>query len=96
MASKIGIIITSARTPRIGPHVAKLVKDIISQQEETASIEISLVDLADYKLPVYDEPVVPFQVPDQASFKFDHSRRWSAEIAKHDAYILLSLSIIMA
>ncbi|KAH8811258.1 flavoprotein-like protein [Xylogone sp. PMI_703] len=90
MSSKfnVAIIITSTRTPRIGPDVAKLVKQII-ENDGSSGFQLTLVDLALFNLPVYDEPVVPFQVPAQASFSHEHSRRWSDEISKYDAYIFV-------
>lgn len=84
----MAIIITSTRTPRVGPKIANIVKDIIEEADKTET-KLSLVDLADFKLPIYDEAVVPYQVPSQASYANEHSRRWSAEISKHDAYILI-------
>lgn len=84
----MAIIITSTRTPRVGPKIANLVKDIVEEADKNET-KLSLIDLADFKLPIYDETVVPYQVPSQASYANKHSRRWSAEISKHDAYILV-------
>lgn len=84
----MAIIITSTRTPRIGPKIADIVKDIVEEADDSET-KLSLVDLADFKLPIYDETVVPYQVPSQATYANEHSRRWSAEISKHDAYVLV-------
>ncbi|KAL7924574.1 flavoprotein-like protein [Trichoderma austrokoningii] len=86
--ASVAIIITSTRTPRVGPKIANIIKDIIEEADKTES-KLSLVDLADFKLPIYNEAVVPYQVPFQASYANEHSRRWSAEISKHDAYVLV-------
>jgi NAD(P)H-dependent FMN reductase len=86
--ASVAIIITSTRTPRVGPEIANIVKDILGKVEGNET-KLSLVDLADFKLPIYDETVVPYQVPSQASYTNEHSRRWSAEISKYDAYILV-------
>lgn len=86
--ASVAIIITSTRTPRVGPKIANIVKDIVEEADKNET-KLSLVDLADFKLPIYDETVLPYQVPSQASYANEHSRRWSAEIAKHDAYILI-------
>ncbi|KAL6910602.1 flavoprotein [Trichoderma evansii] len=90
MASKIAIIITSTRTPRIGPQVAGLVHNILKAHSSASSSTFSIVDLDTFKLPVFDEPVVPANVPARGSFIHDHSKRWSAEIASHDAYVLIA------
>ncbi|KAH6610400.1 nadph-dependent fmn reductase [Trichoderma cornu-damae] len=89
MASKIAIVITSTRTPRVGPHVADLVHSILKAHPSSSSATFSIVDVDTFKLPVFDEPVVPANVPARASFVHDHSKRWSAEIASHDAYVLI-------
>ncbi|KAL7923902.1 flavoprotein-like protein [Trichoderma austrokoningii] len=90
MSSKIAIVITSTRTPRIGPQVAALVHNILKSHPSSASSTLSIVDLDTFKLPVFDEPIVPANVPTRGSFTHDHSKRWSAEIAAHDAYVLVA------
>ncbi|KAM0253629.1 hypothetical protein ACHAQJ_007204 [Trichoderma viride] len=86
--ANVAIIITSTRTPRVGPKIANIVKDILEEGGKNET-KLSLVDLADFKLPIYDETIVPYQAPSQASYAHEHSRRWSAEISKYDAYILV-------
>ncbi|KAL7937609.1 flavoprotein [Trichoderma chlorosporum] len=89
MAAKIALIITSVRTPRVGPHVTDLVHSILKPEAAKAGAALAVVDLAAFKLPIFDEPVVPANVPARGSFIHEHSKRWSAEIASHDAYVLL-------
>lgn len=86
---KVAVIATSTRTPRVGPKVAALVKDIIAEDAAASNIELSFVEVASFNLPVYDEQVAPAQVPKHGSFAHAHSIAWSAEIARHDAYILV-------
>ena len=90
MSSKIAVIVTSTRTPRVGPSVGAFLKDLLESSGDASGVTLSPVDVADYKLPVYDEPVVPAMVPAQAQFTKDHSKAWSAEIAKYDAYIIVA------
>ncbi|KAL7902318.1 flavoprotein-like protein [Trichoderma sp. SZMC 28014] len=90
MASKIAIIITSTRTPRVGPHVASLVHNILKASPAASSSTFSIVDVDTFKLPIFDEPVVPANVPARGSFIHDHSKKWSAEISSHDAYVLIA------
>ncbi|KAJ9156784.1 hypothetical protein NKR19_g4194 [Coniochaeta hoffmannii] len=86
----VAIITMSTRTPRVGPEVAALVKDIISKDTEaTSNLTLHAIDLATFNLPVFDEPVVPAMVPATASFTHDHSKAWSAAIAAHDAYVIV-------
>ncbi|KAK5990185.1 NAD(P)H-dependent FMN reductase ntnL [Cladobotryum mycophilum] len=87
MLFNVAIIITSVRTPRIGPHVATLIKSIL-QKDPNPSINLSIVDLADFKLPIFDESIVPGNIPAYGSFSNPHSIAWSDEIKKYDAYVL--------
>lgn len=86
--SKIALITTSTRTPRVGPSVTEVVKEII--EPSASGIELSVVDVADYKLPVFDEVALPAMVPAQGQFAHDHSKKWNAEIEKYDAYIIIA------
>lgn len=94
MPPNVAIIITSTRTPRVGPSIASLINTIFTnhiskQSPSTPKATLSVVDLATFNLPIFDEPIVPANVPARGSFIHEHSKRWSAEIASHDAYILL-------
>jgi len=85
----IAIVITSTRTPRVGPNVAAFVQDKLRLEGEQAGISLKLVDVADYNLPLYNEPVIPAMVPAQATFSFEHSKAWSAEMGQHDGYVFV-------
>ncbi|TDZ25080.1 NAD(P)H-dependent FMN reductase LOT6 [Colletotrichum orbiculare MAFF 240422] len=85
----VAVITTSTRTPRIGPKVADVVKTIIGKDAADNGIELGSVDVASFNLPIYDESVVPAQVPALARFSHAHSIAWSGEIAKYDGYILV-------
>ncbi|KAF5022835.1 hypothetical protein F66182_5129 [Fusarium sp. NRRL 66182] len=88
--NNIALITMSTRTPRVGPNVASLVNEIITRDvDATKNTKITMVDLADFNLPVFDEVVMPAMVPSQASFTKPHAIAWSAEIAKYDGYILV-------
>ncbi|KAI1106077.1 NADPH-dependent FMN reductase family protein [Jackrogersella minutella] len=90
MTSKsVALITMSTRGARVGPTVATFVKNIIEQPLSAAGISLASVDLVKFNLPVYNESVAPAMVPDKAQFQYEHSRAWSAEIAKHDGYVLV-------
>ena len=89
-AKSIVIITGSTRTPRVGPHVAEFVKQTIQGKASLEGVDISAVDLAEFKLPVYDEPAVPAMIPEPDKYTHEHSRRWAQEIARHDGYVLVS------
>jgi NAD(P)H-dependent FMN reductase len=86
--SKIAIIQTSTRPVRVGPSVATFIKELISKTDKESSL--SIVDVGAFNLPVFDEPVAPAMVPEHAQFTKDHSKAWSAEIAKYDGYIIVA------
>lgn len=86
---KIAIIATSTRTPRVGPSIAAWVHDVLQQNKDDSSIELHQLAVADFNLPVFDEPVLPANVPSRASFTHEHSKRWSSAIAQHDGYVLV-------
>jgi len=61
--AKVGIVICSTRTPRVGPKVAKWVESVIDRRSEKGDVIYELVDVAEFKLPVFDEPIMPSMVP---------------------------------
>lgn len=89
MTKQIGVIIGSTRVNRIGDKVAKLLKSIIENQHDS-STTITLVDILDFNLPVFDEGIMPAMVPANGQFAHEHSKAWSAEIAKYDGYIFVT------
>jgi NAD(P)H-dependent FMN reductase len=59
---KVAIVVTSTRALRVGPKVGDWVKSVVDGYKEKEA-EYELVDVADYKLPVFDEPLHPAMVP---------------------------------
>jgi NAD(P)H-dependent FMN reductase len=53
---KIGIIVGSTRPGRKAPAVAEWVHNILKSRKDA---EFEIVDIADYNLPLLDEPVPP-------------------------------------
>lgn len=89
---KIAIITGSTRAVRIGPQVAKFVTEVLKAnlseaKDKDVKFALSQVDIAAFKLPIFDEAVVPATVPMFAQFEHEHSKAWSAEIAKYDGYV---------
>jgi NAD(P)H-dependent FMN reductase len=80
---KIAIIIASTRPGRKGEVVGKWAFEIARKRTDA---EFELVDLAEYNLPLLDEPI-------PASFgkySHDHTRRWSAKISSFDGYVFVT------
>ncbi|KAJ4350427.1 uncharacterized protein N0V89_009048 [Didymosphaeria variabile] len=86
--SKIALITGSTRTPRAGDHVVNWVHDILKTRPSD-NLTIEPLSIADFNLPVYDEPVMPALVPAVKQFTHEHSKKWSAAIASFDGYIFV-------
>ncbi|MET3647340.1 NADPH-dependent FMN reductase [Phyllobacterium ifriqiyense] len=82
MALKLNIIIASTRPGRGGPAVAKWFKEFAKQDGKFDPV---LIDLADFKLPVYDEP----NHPRMKKYEHAHTKKWSEAIEPADAYIFV-------
>lgn len=87
---KIALIQTSTRALRIGPTVIEMIKRLLLSSPSYSSVEITTVDLNDFSLPIFNEPIVPAMVPKYGQFQYEHSKAWSAAIAPYDAYIFVS------
>ena len=88
---KIAIIVASVRTPRVGPQVVEVIHEIIKKSPVYASTAITVVDIASFNLPIFDEKVAPATLTSpETQFEHEHSRKWSAAIAPYDGYIFVS------
>ena len=86
---KIGLIIGSTRNPRVGPSIAKLLhKVLVPKAEPRASL--SVIDIADFNLPLFDESIIPARVTDPSQYGHEHTRVWSRGISQYDGFIFLT------
>jgi NAD(P)H-dependent FMN reductase len=83
LAPKLHIIIGSTRPGRVGPSVARWFEQYA---KEHGKFDPVLVDLADFKLPVYDEPKHPIM----RQYAHEHTKAWSASVAAADAYVFVT------
>lgn len=81
--NKIAIIVGSTRPGRSGFAIAQWVYEIARSRND-ASFEI--VDIADYNLPLLDEP----EFPKLQQYKNSHTKMWSQKIASFDGYIFVT------
>lgn len=79
----VGIVIGSTRPGRKAEAVAKWVHEH-AQQRSDARFE--LVDIADYNLPLLDEPVPPAM----GKYSHEHTKKWAAKIAALDAFVFVT------
>jgi NAD(P)H-dependent FMN reductase len=82
MALKLNVIIGSTRPGRGGPAVAKWVYEACKAHRQ---FEVELVDLADFHLPLLDEP----NHPRMRKYEHEHTKKWSAAIEPADAFIFV-------
>lgn len=80
---KIQIITGSTRPGRVNNQVAEWIYAIASQRTD---IDVELVDIADYNLPLLDEPVLP----SMGQYSKEHTKKWSAKIAEADGFIFVT------
>ncbi|MFG3707231.1 NADPH-dependent FMN reductase [Micromonospora sp. NPDC047670] len=79
----IGIIVGSTRPGRVGRQVAEWVAEHGRKRD---GIDVELVDIEDYGLPVFDEPRSPLL----GDYAHAHTRAWSSKIADFDGYVFVT------
>src|SRR5690606_9147303 len=83
MSLTLQVVVCSTRPGRVGPSVARWFNEFAAQH---GAFNVELVDLADFQLPVYNEP----QHPRLQQYEHDATKKWSESVAKADAYIFVS------
>lgn len=80
---KIGIVIGSNRPGRNADAVKSWLLERTNQYE--GDLEFSFVDLADWNLPLFNEPGFP------ASGQYEHelTKKWSAEVSQYDGFVFV-------
>jgi len=81
--NKIAVILGSTRPGRNGEAVAKWVHEIAKKRTDA---EFELVDIADFNLPLLDEPVPP----SMGQYSKEHTKKWSAKIDSFDGYVFVT------
>lgn len=82
MSLKLHTIICSTRPGRVGSAVATWFHGVATEQ---GAFQCSLVDLVDFNLPVYDEPMHPAM----QKYEHEHTKAWSRSVAEADAYVFV-------
>jgi NAD(P)H-dependent FMN reductase len=80
---RIGIILGTTRPGRIGEAVAKWVYEIASKRTDA---EFEYVDIAEFNLPLLDEPIPP----SQGKYSKEHTKRWAEKIGALDGFIFVT------
>jgi NAD(P)H-dependent FMN reductase len=80
---RVGIITGSTRPNRVNEQVARWA---LALAEKHGGAEYELVDIADYGLPLLDEPMPP----STGKYTKEHTKRWAAKIDTLDAFVFIS------
>lgn len=82
MTLKLHTLVTSTRPGRTGIHVARWFDDVARTH---GAFDTALVDLAEFNLPVYDEP----HHPRLRRYEHAHTQRWSKSVEAADAFVFV-------
>lgn len=81
--TRIAVIVGSTRPGRRAEMVARWVEEVAGEHTDAV---VELVDLADYALPLLDEPV-PARFGD---YRHEHTMRWADTIASYDGFVFVT------
>jgi NAD(P)H-dependent FMN reductase len=79
----IAIVTGSTRPGRNNIAVARWVLQLAAKRRDA---NFELVDIADYRLPLLDEPLPPVL----GRYSHGHTKRWAAKIATFDGYVFVT------
>ncbi len=82
-ALKIGIILGSTRPGRKGEAPARWLLELASKRDDA---QYELIDLAEFDLPLLDEPFSP----SQRKYEHEHTKRWSKTIDQYDGFVFVT------
>jgi chromate reductase len=81
----IGIVLGSSRKRRLGDRVCQFV---LNQAATVAGASFTMLDLASYQLPFFDEDIAPLNNRDRSPA--EPVRRWLGGMAAADGYLFLT------
>ena len=77
------IVIVSTRNGRKGDAVARWFE---GRARQHGQFDLEIVDLAEVNLPLFDEP----EHPRLRKYQHEHTKRWSARVARADAFVFVT------
>ncbi|MCZ0735361.1 NADPH-dependent FMN reductase [Phreatobacter sp. AB_2022a] len=83
MALELHVIITSTRPGRAGPIFGKWLEGVAKAH---GKFDTKLIDLADFNLPIFDEP----KHPRLGDYQHAHTKKWSASVKAADAFVFVT------
>lgn len=85
LSPTIHVIIGSTRQRRFSEKPARYLFDELSKRGDVVS---ELVDLRDWPLPFYDEPVSP--ASNKGNYANEAGKKWAAKVGEADGYIMVT------
>jgi NAD(P)H-dependent FMN reductase len=82
MALRLHTVIASTRPGRNGPMIAQWFHE---HAKAHGKFDAHLVDLADFNLPLIDEPHHPMR----RQYEHEHTKKWSASVGAADAFVFV-------
>src|ERR1051326_6330006 len=83
MAPRLHTLICSTRPTRVGPSIATWFHEYAAKH---GKFDAHLVDLAEFNLPVLDEP----NHPSRRTYTQEHTKKWSASVSQADAFVFVT------
>ncbi|WP_339951967.1 NAD(P)H-dependent oxidoreductase [uncultured Albimonas sp.] len=80
---RLAVVTASTRPGRVGPSIAAWFS---GEARAHGGFEVADVDLADFDLPVYDEP----KHPRMQDYQHDHTKAWAAAVEAADAFVFVT------
>lgn len=82
---KLQVIVGSTREGRVSHRVANWV---VQEAKNLSDTDVEIVDLAEYPMPFFDEPISPQYNPDRKPSA--PVKKWLDKVAEADAYVLVT------
>jgi NAD(P)H-dependent FMN reductase len=82
----ISIIVGSIRQGRFSEKPAQW---ILQHLKERSGVDTHLLDLRDFPMPFFDQPVPP-AAPGRSPYEHDVVKKWTAEIARSDGFVIVT------
>ena len=82
---KLAVVLGTVRENRLTERVAKWVAGEASQRE---GVEVTLIDLKDYPMPFFDEPMSPRYNPDRHINEV--AQKWLAQLLAAEAFVYVT------
>ena len=80
---RIGIVLGSTRTGRFSEKAGNWLLGVARKRE---GVTFELVDLRDYPMPLFDEPMSPMRAP----AKNEAAQRWARKVAELDGFVFVT------